>query len=529
MPEQNQPIQGPFGNSYSAALPETQQAVQQQAQLQIYQQRQAAQQAAREQSMFDRFEQQETNRALSVDAPDIANAYGQWQDASIAAHSYKGNDPVKINALHNQANQAFAAAMGIANASAARKLQIQQIQTGMQIPNKRPLYADNAADLVDLAANTPTSQAKNAVFKGQPIDLTNSNSYMYQGANTDFGKMGKAAEGMPQNVYTHAEPLDASGVGTKLTPYFAAANPAAYKLSLQGQMQTHNASRDAMVELQKYTPDQIQALETQYKSLPADHWLQTTGSTNVPDVMPRNMNDPTDVYSSILAMQRAINTVPDAREPKIENNAANEKKLASGLSLYNSNFIERVKHGDAQANILLSHRLRQQDAQGQEAYVDHYYDIGFANAQNNPNTAHVGPDGQLEYIDPTGDVNTTKLFTTIGKNPSKPDAIAYSADGSKMRGIFFLRDKNNQMVPDGQGGYKEDSNKGQWVDGNSVRAFLGKELGKTPEARGYVQHSQQPQEKTYNAGGKTYTTSQLLKSGATQEQIDASVKSGILK
>lgn len=484
MPEQNEPIQGAFGGVYNASLPELQQTEQQIGQQQIYQARLQQQQTAREQAMYDRMQQAEVNKILPNDVPEFSNLYSQYRAAQIAADTGKfGNSSKGITAraqANNQAAQLFGQAMKFSNDSIQQKQNQANLLAQYKNASTRPLLADNFTDLMEKAQNTPTSQLKSVNIGGQTYDLTNLDSYKYPGANfKDMPKILQGAEGKP-NKNTVSEPADEKGIQNRITTYQFGALPAQYKQSVQqGLASTPQGARYAAYEV-AHIPDGAMAnLNTQVAAIPASKWKQM-GLDGPQSLEPVNPDDPAEVLASYLAKQRLINTNPSVAGIKMETNLGNEMFQKASLQLGNQEIMEGIRHGNAMKLKQFGIDYAKQSAQDQTATNEYYVDKDYQDAQNpkEGGKSVIGPDGQIEYESPGNAIlQGLKPFTAgSGKTFSKSDAIRYNDDGSKMRGVFYLRDKNNNPIPDGQGGFKEDPNKGGWVDRESVKALVGNQF-----------------------------------------------------
>jgi hypothetical protein len=525
MPEQNQPIQGAFGGIYSADLPELRQTEAQQAQLQLYQARATQQQTAREQAMYDRMQQAEVSKILPNDVPEFSGLYGQYRSAQMYADTTRfDNDTKGITAraqANTQAVSLFAQAMKFANDSIQQKQNMNTLLSQYKDPTKRPLLADNFPDLMEKAQSLPTSQLKNVKIGNQKYDLTNLDTYAYPGGNIDYGKLEKGAVGTPKPVgYQETVPVDKRGIQSNVTSYEYGSDPAQYKSQLQGNLATNLGRRDAQYQLSmllKGNPDALNQVNQAYSALTPQDWARRTGKPIPQNLEPTNPNDPADVYSSYLAKKYAVQVQPRATQ-KVQTNMANELFLKDQLNQR----MEGIRQGHREQLVQLGVDYRKASAQDQEALNEGIIDNDFDTAQN-PKAGGkqvVGQNGQVEYVAPTNDI-TRSILKTSGKDASYPDEIHYNSDGSQIRGVFFQRDKNGQKIPDGQGSFVEDPNKGGWVTTPSVKAMVGKTLGRI---------AQPPSgEKMYVVpSGQKMTMGQLLKL-YPQDKINQYIQAGVIK
>lgn len=529
MPEQNEPIQGAFGGVYNAALPELQQTEQQLGQQQIYQGRIQQQQTAREQAMYDRMQQQEVNKIRSADVPEFSNLYSQYRTAQIAADNGRfQNNSQGIAAraqANNQAAQLFGQAMKFSNESIEQKQNQANLLAQYKGPNTRPLLADNFTDLMEQAQNTPTSHLKNVNIGGKTYDLSNMDNFKYQTADFKYmTKILQQAEGKP-NKYTVSEPADNKGIQNKVTTYQYGANPAQYKSTIENTIGgTPQGARYAAAEVAHIMPGAVEALDNQIKNIPLSKWQQM-GLQGPQSLDPVNPDDPTEVFASYLAKQRLINTNPQVANIRMETNLGNEIYQKARVQLGNQETMEGIRHGNREAERKFGIDYAKQSAQDQVATNEYYVDKDLQDAQNSTagGKSVIGPDGQVEYVSPGNAVLENVLAEGKYSHYAKPDEVRYNSDGSMVRGVFYMRDGKGNKVPDGQGGFKEAPDKGQWKTVESVKPIVGNQF------KSLHQPGPQSGERSYTgANGTKMTMTQLLQH-YTQDQIDAAIKAGQIK
>src|ERR1700744_452396 len=191
MPEENQPIQGAFGNAFRVETPVLDQAVQQLQQ--NYADRRVFLQ--KEASQADEVLNKELTNVRSIDTPDVIDAYNDYKSA-------------KQNQLFNKSIQsnpkAYATAQMDANAKYAKMMTLinqssQMNAFGKQLAANRfakpDNYSDDAGDMLSTFYQTPASKLNAVNYKGKVVDFTNPESWRFAGGNFDFTKLDKSARG----------------------------------------------------------------------------------------------------------------------------------------------------------------------------------------------------------------------------------------------------------------------------------------------------------------------------------------------
>jgi hypothetical protein len=470
MPEQNQPVQGAFGGIYNASLPELQQTEQQIGQQQIYQQRMGQQQTAREQAMYDRMEQQASKTIRGVDEPDFINLYQTAKNAQIAADHYRGNNMIMANNLNGAASDAFGKAMKFAQDSSQAKQQEDLMLKNYQDGTKKALYADNFTDLMSARQNLPYNQLKNYNYKGQPVDLTNPDTFAYQRANFQNSKGGMGsiltnAEGKPIKS-TYSESADPNNIQNRITTYEYGANPMAYKNSIQQQLaSTHEGSRYAEYERAHIDPNEVSAMDAEIAKAPPEKW-RAMGASGPQSLAPANPNDAADVFSSYLAKKRFIADNPQPVSIKNETNLNNENLQKEGLREQFEKIAQgdRINmaylHGTISRNNNLADKV--QAAQLNDAILDGHIDALLKGAMKGkpiPSTDSNTGQPTVEYP-LTMDQNIKKMFPLQGQGAPKDkisveeirinpngDLIGYypGAEGSTQRPYVIIPREQAKM------------------------------------------------------------------------------------
>jgi hypothetical protein len=544
MPEQNQPINGAFGQIYNASLPELQQTEQQIGQQQIYQQRMAQQQTAREQAMYDRMQNQEIGKVMSADEPDVINAYSAAKNAQIAADTYKGKDMQQANNLNRAAVQNWAQAAQLVQQSAERKGRMTDLLQQYKDPNKRALLSDNFSDLMNAYQNTPTSKLKDVVVGGKHYDLSDMNNFMYQGSNyPQYDKINKNAIGTPGS-YIESNPMDKNGIAVENTAY-KTINPAQYKSNLAAELSaTPQGQRFAQYQYANLTqdPNYITNLNNRLRQIPAEQLKRRIGTDDLSTLEPVNPNDPVEAFASIQAKNAILNTPESVVRKSVEINPERRDQLNQALRLDTQKTMEAIKFDHQKDLIPLRAQWAQLSAQNQNDALNYMMDQQYVDASKNKPIQYVDPNDNKPHVG--YEVNAApldkKIFDkkvldqTTGKLvPQEPDAIRWEDSGSMVRPIRYLRDDSGNYLMDKSGNkmldpdFSKPISKEQYMSSYGDAMHNAKFILQNPNAPKSVPTTT-PTEKTYNFKGTKVSESQLLKT-YTKQQIEDAKKAGVLQ
>lgn len=330
----NYESQVPNGNAFLVSTPQTDQArdqvYQQQMQRQMFAQREAMQ---ADQEMGKEFA-----NVRDADMPELMDKYQKFKnlqtqmymDPSIA------NNPKKYMAANQAAMQALGETHALINDSKQKKQMLLDLNK-VRSSAHHDLLSDDYGDKIALAQNTPSSQLTNTKYG----DLSNTNGYMYQGQNTDWGKITKTASGLvgTQPTATDITPSKTDPLKDEVVAYHAGATPAQFKTSYYGQLGSHTAGRDAAAtwDTLSTTPDgqeYINETNRQFAAIPPERWRQMTGSSTPQNLEPANPDDKGEQLASLRAKHYAIADAQiDARTSEVTNATrtmqANEQKWAA--------------------------------------------------------------------------------------------------------------------------------------------------------------------------------------------------------
>src|ERR1700744_6183067 len=197
MPEENQPIQGAFGDIYRVETPNFDKAIAQ------------IQQNYTDRRNYLQKENQNTEELLnkemanvrSVDTPAIIDAYNDYKNSKqnqLFNRSIQTN-PKAYAVAQMDANSKYANLMSMINKSS------QYNQFGKEIAANRfakpDNYSDDAGNMLSTFYQTPMDKLTSVNYKGKPIDLTNADNWRYAGGNYNFVKLHLDSKGKDQIHY----------------------------------------------------------------------------------------------------------------------------------------------------------------------------------------------------------------------------------------------------------------------------------------------------------------------------------------
>lgn len=438
--------QQPFGDIYSAALPETQQASNQ-----LFQQQYQRQLMMRKEGdMLDATMNRELPKLRGADVPEFTNSYQQYKNYKQQLYFNKDiqRDPVKYNQIQAKANEALSNAYKLADDSTAENQRQRQIAQGRK--TKPDLYEDTTGDMLNKASGMTTKE-----LRDHP--LGNTDSYMYHGSNTDWGKMDNQAAGQPKEVpYTKNENVDAKGVQSNVTHYTFGNTPAQHYSYLIGEMK-HGAARDARNAYAQIDPADMEAVHQRYLAIPDEQWQQM-GTTR--QDLPEG-NTPEEKFARYKTELYTLNNQPKGKTQLVTNKVADyDMKSAEREKLQKNSqkqqiLMASIKNNQAIGRINLHRLYSQQDAAGQDALVDAHFDTEFQDASKQQPISIPTESGKPLVgfqVNPIGVV--AKEFAgkdEKGIHAAMPDRFILSPDGKTMTGVFV------KMGPDGKTGIVDNS------------------------------------------------------------------------
>lgn len=445
----------PTGDAFIVNTPKLDQARQQllnqQMQRRTYQQKDATQVEGQLARQF--------SRIRSVDTPEVMSAYGDYKNIKkqLLFNPKIQNNPMAYNDLQQQANEALAKTLELSDKSAQYKQQGHDLFTSYRTHPDR--YADNFGDLMGNFNNTPMSK-----LADHPTgDLTNPDTYMYRGSNTDFGALDKTSRGTPRVVYSDETPVDDKGLQTKITPYSYGNSPAQYYQGMLGSLQKRGAGRDAAASWEHMvatTPALIEHVNQEYDKITPDQWKKMTG-TDKPQVITPDPTNSADQFAAFQAKAYALNNLPQAGKESTRQNLAQilpaknvEREKIQQNTFKQQKIMQNIRNNQAIGRIDLHRLYAKQDAAGQDALVNAHFDNEFDEAKKQAPESIPTESGKPLVgfkVNPI-DVIAKEFMGKYEKgHPIKPTEFIISPDGKTMTGVF------TKASPDGKSAIVDDS------------------------------------------------------------------------
>lgn len=462
MPEQR--IGAPYGDIVFVDTPQFDAAVNRL----FAEQQQREQLRQRESFALDQMMEKEFGKIRSVDTPEVIQNYQRYKEIKkkLLFDRKAQRDPQLYNMLQREAGLALQDVYKGINRS-------QELLEGAkmedQARNRQPnLYDDNYGQMRATFWNTPMS----GLSETELGDLSNPDTYRYKGSNTDFQKLMTAAMGAPKPVFSLEEPVDKSGLQTKVTPYSFGNTPAQFKESVLGAMGMHRAGRDAEFLWDNLPQQEIENTIAQYKGIPKEK-LQRMGLESLQDLTPRNPSNKAENYASYLAMKYAINNEPKEGVPQLRNNKEAQRQAAYDDWVKK----EGIKQANRQGLIAIRQANKQMDKQQEGLWLGEYIGRMVDEAQKSPKR------GEYKYADgtitqeaeiPIDPISAKVLSRKIGGKDVEPHFIRITADG-KIRPIFFDYDDKGKPVKKGNS-YSVDELLSQPISIEQFKTNLSKPL-----------------------------------------------------
>lgn len=422
------PIQAPYGDIFYIQTPYLDKAVDrlydEQRQRELLQQKEAF--------ALDDMVQREFGKIRSVDTPEVIQGYQRYKQLKkqLLFDKKAQSDPQLYNQLQREAGLALQDVYKGINRS-------QELLEGAKMEdqnrNRQPnLYDDNYGQMRAMFWNTPMSKLPET----EVGDLSNPDTYRYKGSNTDFQKLMTSAIGTPKPVFSMEEPVDKSGLQTKVTPYTFGNTPAQFKESMVGALGMHRAGRDAEFLWDQLPQEEIENTISAYKSIPQEKW-QRMGLQGPQDLTPKNPNNKSENYASYLAMKYAVNNEPKQGSPQYRNNKDAQRQAA----LEDWITKEGLRQKNRQELVELRFKNKQMDKAMDNVWVGEYLDRLKKDAEAAPKGRFRNEDGTIME---EAQVPVDKIAAqALAKQGIEPDAIKITADG-KVRPVFYVYDKETK-------------------------------------------------------------------------------------
>jgi hypothetical protein len=523
---EQQRIPGPYGDIFIVNTPTLDRVAQQ-----LYvqqQQRQLRQQ--QENKALDGMMQKEFANIRSVDTPEVVNAYNNYKQLkkNLLFNKDLQRDPMAYNQAQQQANEAYLRMQQTMNKSIEVKDMTKTMNTDRF---KNPdAYSDDYGERAATLMNTPVSKLQAHPQYG---DLSNWDSYRYQGSNTNFNDIVAKVYDKKNKIVGKEEPLDDKGIQFRAPVYEYGTTPAQVYEGLTNSLD-HKTERDAAYKWKQLTPDVIQDIEQKYKAMPQAKWEQM----GLPGPQSIDLKGGSDAekYMRLLAMQNAVNTNP--RLVNYENRTSEKSKM--DYDFWKDKVMEGIRFGHQK-------ELKEKDQKDVNNWVANYWSQRFDESYSQPPTAIMSNDPTKTLKDKfsiTRQLNTDQvMLEALKKSGIYPDQV-YKTEDNKVLPVYYkyrniLDDKDKvigteiQLDKNGNKVIDEDLTKPMGLD----QAYLSmgykgqtkKDLGGTMRGtyKPVENKSTQPSSK-YTVNGKSYTHKQLNDMGYDDNEIDQAIKQGLI-
>lgn len=437
---------------------------------QLYQeQRQREQYQQKEAFALDDMLQREFGKIRSVDTPEVIDGYQRYKEIKkkLLFDKRAQRDPQLYNQLQRESGLALQEVYkGINRSQELLNAAKMEDQSRTKNPN---IYDDNYGSMRAAFWNTPMSKLSQTEFG----DLSNPDTYMYKGSNTDFQKIMTSAIGQPKPVFTAEEPVDAKGLQTRVTPYSFGNTPAQVKESLLGSMGMHRAGRDAEFAWDNLPQEEIERTIAQYKNISPDKWNKM-GLPGPQDLSPRNPQSKSENYASYMAMKYAIANEPKQGVPQYRNN----KEAQMSQSLKDWMTKEGIKQKGRQELVEMRYQKKQMDKAQEGAWLGRYTETLFEDAaQAGIARQKLSSGTVLEERQIPIDALSAKALSRSG---TEPDFIRITADG-KIRPVFYKYDKDGKPIKTKEGWYEVDEILSQPISAETFKLNLSKHTQSTKQ------------------------------------------------
>ena len=478
MPEQNQPIQGNFGDIYRVETPTLDRVTQQ------LQQNYAARTAylQKENQSTEELLNKELNNVRSIDTPAIIDAYNDYKQSKqnqLFNKSIQSN-PKAYAQAQVDANAKYANLMSMINKSAQYNAFGKQIATNrLQKPDN---YSDNTGDLLSTFYNTPMDKLNAATVNGKALDLTNVDNYRYQGGNFDFSKLHTTASGKPVTHYDDGT-TDETGVQTTQHGYQYGNTPGQYRNTYIGGLAGAEASRAARYAWNQHSADQQQldALDAAYQNSP--NWQKLGIAPQA--LPPYNPNDPVGNEATYQAKQYLVSMNPAEVKAAVTQNRGELAKLQGAIRLHGQEVMAAINNGEKEKLLGMQHQYKQLDTKAQSQVLDELTGEMLDDAaKSKPSSYKTADDGGVHprYTVKAGPELKLAMPTVDAKGHKYPaDEVQYDPINKTVTPIYYKRDDNGNIIK-GASGYSPVTSDSRPMTYGEFKALVGKTYFGTREA-----------------------------------------------
>jgi hypothetical protein len=441
MPEENQPIQGAFGDIYRVETPHLDQALQQ------IQSNYTARNTylQKENQNTEELLNKEMANVRSVDTPQIIDAYNDYKNSKqnqLFNRSIQTN-PKAYAVAQMDANSKYANLMSMINKSSQYNTFGKQLAANrLQKPDN---YADDTGDKLSTFYATPMDKLTEASIGGKPTDLTNVDNYRYQGGNFDFSKLHTTAVGKPVTHYDDGT-TDESGVQSTQHGYAYGSTPGQYRNTYLGGLAGSEASRAARFSWNQHSNNQQQLdqLDAAYQNSPNWQKMGIPPQT----LPPYNPNDPVGNEATYQAKQYLVSMNPNEVAAKTTVDRGALQNLTSKNRLHGQEVMAAINEVNREKLAGVQHDYKQLDTNAQSQVLDETVDGMMQKAIAGGGIKYKSENGTVtkQYEIPASPGLKKVLSVPDDKgHPILPDAIRFSPDTKTVTPLFFKPGQTGDM------------------------------------------------------------------------------------
>lgn len=412
-----QRIAAPYGDIFFVNTP----TIDRWAQQMYVEQKQREAKQQQENAALDASISKELGKVRSVDAPEIIQDYHDLKQIKKQMLFNKDlqKDPVAFNQMQQEALRKYQGIVSKSNASGEIK-DMAKIMNADHFKNPWD-YTDDYGQRMQTLNNTPLSQLGNHPVYGS--DLTNWDTYRYDGSNVDFSKKVGMAIGQLRHISGKEEPMDKQGIEFRTPIYQYANSPARVFDSLINSMD-HETERAAQVKWKKLSPEEVQRTEQEYNSIPQAKWEQM-GERGPQELNIRGGSD-AEKYMRYLAQRSAIDNNPTLLkyDKRISDKAKMDYKFAQ------DKVMEGLRFGHQK-------QLKKQEQDQVDNWIVDYWDKRFREAKSTEAVGLPGPKTPTLTFPMGYKVNPDQvMLESLKKAGAYPDEVYITAK-NKILPVFY--------------------------------------------------------------------------------------------
>jgi hypothetical protein len=430
------PQQAPFGDIFLVNTP----SLDRTSALLYQEQRQRQAKAQQANAAADAQMQKEFANVKSADIPDVIDSYNKYKGFKKQLYFDKSlqNDPKKYAQVQQQANEALADTYSTINGSKENKEYLKGLNAAHATHPDN--FSDNYGDLISAAQSTPLKQLKSHKLG----DLTNMNTFMYQGPDQDFSKIFTGAQGqLKPTGYSENTPIDKNGLQYNQSSYEFGNTPAQYAQSVIAGLGTHKASKAASYLWQHVDQNERDKTNKEYDAIPTDKWKKI--GLSAPQDLPTNTGNDAVDFANFQAKKYMI-----ANEPRAKVQVHTDEAKKFQMETQRQQQMKSIEHANAKDLVDYKKKIDPNDTQLNDTWANSYRDKLFDEAKSTPLVAvSEGTQSGNKIYGHRVPLNKVLVDAlTIGKDI--PDRV-YITDDNKVLPIYLHYDDKGKPIQTSKG------------------------------------------------------------------------------